>query len=78
MTTPMDSGFALLGDDVEELREGLTAFADARADALEPVHPDFRRSAANLLHYVGLRRRDVRGLQLRLARHGLSSLGRAE
>ena len=37
-----------------------------------------RRSAANLIHYLALRSNDVRPLQQRLARCGLSSLGRAE
>jgi len=35
-------------------------------------------SARNLLHYLAMRRRDLRGLQERLASRGLSSLGRAE
>jgi pyruvate kinase len=35
-------------------------------------------SARNLLHYVALRRHDIRDLQQRLAALGLSSLGRAE
>src|SRR5687768_18570198 len=35
-------------------------------------------SAANLIHYLGLRRRDMRPLQEKLAVIGLSSLGRAE
>jgi pyruvate kinase len=42
------------------------------------IHPNFRASAENLLHYLTLRRRDLRWLQDQLARHGLSSLGRAE
>ena len=37
-----------------------------------------RRSAQNLIHYLTLRRNDIRLLQEELARHGLSSLGRAE
>ena len=37
-----------------------------------------RDSARNLLHYMALRRRDLRDLQLELASLGLSSLGRAE
>jgi len=37
-----------------------------------------KASAANLAHYLALRRHDVRSLQERLARMGLSSLGRAE
>ena len=37
-----------------------------------------RESAANLLHYLALRRHDLRNLQTQLASLGLSSLGRAE
>lgn len=35
-------------------------------------------SARNLLHYIALRRRDLRGVQQQLAEQGLSSLGRSE
>jgi len=42
------------------------------------VHPGHADSARNLLHYLALRRRDLRPLQELLAEHGLSSLGRAE
>lgn len=45
---------------------------------LDKVHANYRDSARNLLHYLALRRRDLRPLQLRLAALGLSSLGRAE
>jgi pyruvate kinase len=45
---------------------------------LSKVHPNYQVSAWNLLHYLALRRRDLRPLQLRLAEMGLSSLGRAE
>ena len=45
---------------------------------LDTVHPHYRESARNLLHYLVLRRRDRRPLQTRLAALGLSSLGRAE
>src|SRR5208283_2782204 len=38
----------------------------------------YHRSARNLLHYVALRRHDVRSLQQKLAALGLSSLGRCE
>ncbi|MDX1947776.1 MAG: pyruvate kinase [Pirellulaceae bacterium] len=56
-----------------ELRE-----AAAHRTVLEAVHPKHRASAANLLSYLALRRRDLRPLQEQLARYGLSSLGRAE
>ncbi|MDR3635088.1 MAG: pyruvate kinase [Isosphaeraceae bacterium] len=72
-------------EDVERALSELTAIrADIVAEAagsrsrLDQVHPDYRESARNLLHYLALRRRDLRPLQLRLAALGLSSLGRAE
>lgn len=37
-----------------------------------------RASARNLIHYLALRRHDIRTLQRDLARHGISSLGRSE
>lgn len=40
--------------------------------------PKHRLSAANLAHYLGLRKQDIRPLQLELAALGLSSLGRCE
>ena len=48
------------------------------ADALDKVHPKFRESAENLVHYVALRQFDIRRLQIELGLIGLSSLGRAE
>lgn len=52
------------------------------AAKLEPVLPTIkashRASALNLAHYLALRSVDLRPLQERLARLGLSSLGRAE
>jgi len=69
--------------------EGLIAELDALIeDALElegrlapdlgRVHPEHRPSARNLVHYLALRRRDIRSLQKKLAALGLSSLGRIE
>ncbi len=42
------------------------------------VHTDHQASARNLLDYLALRRHDIRPLQSKLARLGLSSLGRTE
>jgi pyruvate kinase len=47
----------------------------ARLSSMPVTH---QPSARNLLHYLALRRHDIRPLQERLARMGLSSLGRAE
>ena len=46
-----------------------------QTEALAEVH---RYGAKNLLHYLALRRRDIRPLQEKLALFGLSSLGRCE
>jgi pyruvate kinase len=48
------------------------------APRIQAVLPRHRESALNLAHYIGLRKRDVRGIQLDLAALGLSSLGRSE
>jgi len=45
---------------------------------LQDIHPTYHKSARNLLHYLALRRRDIRQLQEHLASLGLSSLGRTE
>src|SRR5262249_13144118 len=45
---------------------------------LQTLHADHQASARNLLHYVGLRRHDIRALQVELSALGLSSLGRSE
>jgi pyruvate kinase len=60
--------------------EGLRQEALLAEAALVPasVAERHRPSAANLAHYLGLRRRDLRSLQRRLAESGLSSLGRTE
>lgn len=45
---------------------------------LTAVAPENRVSARNLVHYWTIRQCDLRGVQKRLARYGLSSLGRSE
>ena len=47
-------------------------------DVWRHVDKNYRASARNLLHYLAMRRQDLRSLQPRLAALGLSSLGRAE
>jgi pyruvate kinase len=56
----------------------LRDLATESEESLGHLHPLYTESARNLLHYLALRRRDVRPLQARLAKLGLSSLGRAE
>jgi pyruvate kinase len=60
---------------VKDLIEAEEARSRAAVEAALPKH---QLSARNLAHYLGLRRRDIRRLQLGLAAAGLSSLGRSE
>jgi pyruvate kinase len=71
--------------DIEEiLKELMVIRADLIAGSamsqsrVDEAHPNYRESARNLLHYLSLRRRDLRPLQQRLTAMGLSSLGQAE
>ena len=70
--------FQELIDEALEIRRDLIELTSESLDLLEQVHSSQRESAVNLLHYVALRSRDLRSFQMRLARVGLSSLGRAE
>jgi pyruvate kinase len=60
------------------IRADMVAAPVASKPQLDAVHSNFSESARNLLHYLALRRHDVRALQRRLTPLGLSSLGRAE
>lgn len=64
--------------ELEELRSDLKELERLSATTLQDVNPRHLASAVNLIHYLGLRRRDMRSLQERLAAAGLSSLGRME
>ena len=48
------------------------------SEELDAVHPEFRDSAKNLVHYIALRQFDISELQSGLLALGLSSLNRAE
>lgn len=65
-------------DTMEKLVREMRELEEGVAPCLDSIHPLWRTSAANLLHYLALRRRDIRPLQSDLAALGLSSLGRAE
>jgi pyruvate kinase len=70
--------FRQLLHDVQGLRADLVAAEHRQAASIAAALPRHRYSATNLVHYVELRGRDVRELQARLSRHGLTSLGRTE
>ncbi len=65
-------------EEVGGLRTALVGLADKAVGSAEAIHPHYRDSARNLVHYLSLRQHDLRPLQARLAELGLSSLGRSE
>src|SRR6266571_4333961 len=67
-----------LASELQAIRQDLIARAADVAQLLEAVHPDNLPSARNLVHYVALRRNDIRDLQQRLSSIGLSSLSGCE
>ena len=68
----------LLIQKLSAIRDSMISAPDFAQKYLELVHSDFYDSAVNLLHYLALRRHDMRALQCQLSELGLSSLGRAE
>jgi pyruvate kinase len=65
-------------DLLESIRSEMAGLESALSERWRDIHPSQLSSAANLMHYVALRRHDVRQVQVQLAVLGLSSLGRAE
>ncbi|WP_119292624.1 pyruvate kinase [Azohydromonas sediminis] len=82
METPTPDGdvaeWRALADRLAALRANMLADEHRFAPRLRAVDARHRASARNLVHYLALRRHDLRSLQDALARQGLSSLGRAE
>ena len=70
--------YASLLSELDALRSELKALEQSSATTLQQANPLHLASAINLIHYLGMRRRDMRPLQERLAAAGLSSLGRME
>src|SRR6516225_955229 len=73
-----ETRLAQVKDGVEELRFAALAAEHEFSAASELAAPSMRASTVNLVHYLAVRRHDVRALQDDLARLGLSSLGRME
>jgi len=67
-----------LSEDLAALGSEMLQAESALQKGPSVLHEAHRRSARNLLHYLALRRHDLRSLQSQLALLGLSSLGRAE
>ena len=69
------TGASQLLADLYRLRSDALAEETAHADDLDLVPARYLPSARNLLHYVSVRRHDLRALQHDLIERGLSSLG---
>jgi pyruvate kinase len=67
-----------LVEQLTDIRGGMLALEQKYLATLDGLHQTHQASARNLVHYLALRRRDVRTLQQNLASLGLSSLGRME
>ncbi|MCX5652916.1 MAG: pyruvate kinase [Planctomycetota bacterium] len=65
-------------DAIRDLREQASAHEASRAPAIAALPISWRRSAANLAHYLALRSTGHIALQGELVRNGLSSLARRE
>ena len=72
-----DQLWPLIGS-LESIRSEMAGLESVLSEHGRDIHPSQTSSAANLMHYVALRRHDVRQIQEQLATLGLSSLGRAE
>lgn len=76
---PEDEAHALLAE-VAAIHARVLSEGRAMLDGWQPAikRTEFLPSAENLAHYLAFRRTDIRPLQARLSRLGLSSLGRCE
>ncbi|WP_287127131.1 pyruvate kinase [Desulfobacter sp.] len=64
--------------ELSQIRAEMLNKESAYAEQLKAIPSERHPSIRNLLHYIALRSRDITTLQLKLARLGLSSLGRCE
>jgi pyruvate kinase len=74
----MNVDIARVQAELQAILDRAQEFETRYAADIEAVHPEYRDSAINLVHYLALRKTDLRELQEELAILGLSSLGRAE
>jgi pyruvate kinase len=70
----IDELIAQLDQIIADVRSYEAKFAGPLAE----IHPQYNKSAINLVHYLALRHRDLRDLQKKLGYLGLSRLAKAE
>lgn len=74
----IESSYESLLSKLKELAKDLAVTEKELDKNIKKVHKKHIDAATNLIHYLGLRRQDVRKLQTELASVGLSSLGGSE
>ncbi len=74
----IESSYKSLLGNLRKLAQDLVSTEEEFEKNIKKVHEQHSEAAINLVHYLGLRRRDLRKLQIELANVGLSSLGRLE
>lgn len=70
--------YKALWESVEGLILRVKAMEKVYHEQVKTVHPKNKKSARNLVHYRGLRMKDIRGLQKKLGNLGMSRLAKAE
>ncbi len=63
---------------IEAILEAVSLEESKAEDFLEKVHPEYRKSARNLIHYSAFRTFDLRSTQKKLKNMGLTRLAKAE
>ena len=76
--TDIQQECAALARQLAAIRKDMLRMVRQHEARIAALAPGQRAGGINLLHYLALRRHDLRPLQERLSRLGLSSLGRAE
>ena len=67
-----------LNDQVTQIIYKIKEVENSYRDDIEKVHPIYRKSALNLIHYLGFRSFDIDELQEDLRNYGLPSLSNIE
>src|SRR5271157_3929190 len=73
-----DTTLTRLINELRRIHANLLEAEEQFAQLIASTDSSWRESARNLVHYLALRRFDMRELQADLAEIGLSSLGRSE
>ncbi|MEM6380019.1 MAG: pyruvate kinase, partial [Bacteroidota bacterium] len=69
---------SLLINQIDQILEALEEKEQSTQKWLAEVHPDYKKSARNLVHYMALRDFDLRSMQKRLGNLGLSRFANAQ